>query len=341
MTTEPVSGAARSPRLRPGLVIAWMPSSQRSATLARRLGFDLVLLRRVGFRRPWTAPFVYPVLMLRTALTIVRRRPRAILVVAPPVVAPLLVLPVARLTRARVGIDIHSGAFLDRRWRWSLRILRYLGRRADACVVTLPSLSRQMEGADRMIVLPDPLPELADSAEPVPVRARPARDRATPTVVAVAGWGDDEPLAELAEAARGQPWNLLITGNPRRKLSLPPNVILTGLLAPEAYANALRRADAVAVLTTRPDTLLSGAWESVALHKAIVLSDTAALRTAFADAAIYAGPTAACMAAAISEALANRRLLEARASRLAGRLVAESGEQVSLLLAALSPQEQP
>jgi glycosyltransferase involved in cell wall biosynthesis len=335
--TELASGAAQSRKRCHGLVIAWMPSSQRSATLAERLGFDLMLLGRAGFRRPWTAPFVYPVLMLRTAWTIVRRRPGAILVIAPPIVAPLLVVPLAGLARARVGIDIHSGALLDRRWRWSLPILRYLGRRADASVVTLPSLSHRMDG--RIIVLPDPLPHLPDSTVPASSYRREKHDRATPTVVAIAGWGGDEPLGELAEAARDRPWNLLITGKPRHKLDVPPNVTLTGLLDPGAYADTLRRADAVTVLTTRPDTLLSGAWEGLALGKALVLSDTTALRAAFGDAAKYAGLTPTCIAAAISEALANRRQLEAKAARLADRLARESGEQVSQLLAALSPRE--
>ena len=43
-----------------GLVIGWMPNSQRCSTLAERLGYEAALLGRAGFRRWWTAAIAYP-----------------------------------------------------------------------------------------------------------------------------------------------------------------------------------------------------------------------------------------------------------------------------------------
>ena len=322
---------------RRGLVIAWMSTSQRSTALARRLGFDLLLLGRPGFRRPWTAPFAYPLLLVRSAREILRRRPQAVLVVAPPIVAPMIVVPIARLAGARVGIDIHSGAFLDRRWRWSMPILRLLGSRASANVVTLQSLAHLMgRASDRTFVLPDPFPSFPAPAEPDGAESLPQGD-AQPTVVAIAGWGDDEPLRELAEAATDQPWALLITGRPRWKLDLPPNASLTGFITEIAYAETLRRADVLVVLTTRSETLLSGAWEGIALHKALVLSGTTALRETFGESVVYAEPTVESIRSSVGDALASRGEFEARAARLANRLETESGARISQLLAALVP----
>jgi glycosyltransferase involved in cell wall biosynthesis len=321
---------------RRGLVIAWMATSQRSTSLARRLDFDLLLLGRMGFRRPWTAPFGYIALLVRTTREILLRRPRALLVVTPPIVAPLFALPIARLTGARVGIDIHSGAFLDRRWRWSLPILRLLGTCARANIVTLPSLAQQMgRAADRTIVLPDPLPTFPEQPSPDSIARSPADAR--PTVAVIAGWGDDEPLAELGEAALGQPWTLLITGKPRRRLDLPPNASLTGFLEEAAYVSTLRNADVLVVLTTRPETLLSGAWEGIALGKSLVLSETAALRETFGDSVTYAEPSAESIRAAVSDALARRHELEAKAGSFADRFETETRSRVSQLLSALSP----
>jgi hypothetical protein len=329
-------GSTPAPRRRRGLVIAWMSTSQRSTTLAQRLDFDLVLLGRAGFRRPWTAPFAYPVLLMRSAREIIRRRPRAVLVVAPPIVAPMLVVPIVRLARARVGIDIHSGAFLDRRWRWSMPILRLLGSHASANVVTLQSLARRMGRASaRTIVLPDPLPSFSAPLQPDHTASK--RPGGMPLVVAIAGWGDDEPLQELAEAATDQHWELLITGKPRWKVELPPNASLTGFLSDAAYAQTLRRADVLVVLTTRPETLLSGAWEGIALHKALVLSDTAALHETFLESVTYAQPTAVSIRRGVGEALEGRGEFEKRAAQLADRLEIESEAGLAQLLAALMP----
>jgi len=82
-------------------------------------------------------------------------------------------------------------------------------------------------------------------------------------------------------------WQLVLTGRPRRDVSTPANVILAGFLDDEAYVQRLASADAVVVLTDREDTLLSGAWEAIALGRPLVLSGTTALRTTFGDGVAY------------------------------------------------------
>jgi glycosyltransferase involved in cell wall biosynthesis len=290
-----------APRRAPGIVIAWMAVSRRSDTIATRLGLDRLLLGRSGFRRPWTAPLAYPLLAARSIGAIARRRPRAIVVVAPPFLAPLVVMPLARLLRARVAIDIHTGALLDRRWRWSVPLLAWACRRADAAIVTLPSLADNLRKRGiAPLVIPDPLPDLAASAP----RRRTAGDEAR-EVVAVCGWGDDEPIEALVDAARGRSWQLVLTGRPRRPVSLPPNVHLTGFLDDVSYVQRLGRAAAVVVLTTREDTLLSGAWEAISLGRPLVLSHTAALRETFGAGPAYVAPEPGSIAAGIEATLAD------------------------------------
>jgi Glycosyl transferases group 1 len=290
----PVQSTARRAH---GLVVAWMPVSRRSDTIAARLGLERLVLGRRGFRRPWTAPLAYPLLAARTIRAIVARRPRAIVVVAPPFVAPLVVLPVARLVGARVAIDVHTGALLDRRWRWSAGILAWACRRADAAIVTLPSLAARLGAGVDALIIPDPLPDLRQGDAP------PGADGGE--VVAVCGWGDDEPIEALVAAARGRAWRLVLTGRPTRPVDLPPNVELTGFLDDDAYVRRLARAAAVVVLTTRDDTLLSGAWEGIALGRPLVLSDTLALRSTFGDGPSYVRPEAAAIAAGIEATLAD------------------------------------
>lgn len=277
-----------------GLVIGWMPISRRSATIARALGYQLRIMPRRGMGRPWTAPLAYPVSALRSAWILLRHRPRSVVVVAPPVFAPLCVVPIARLLGARVVVDIHSGAMLDPRWRWSVPLLAWAARQGFA-TVTLESLAgRLSELRVRSLVLPDPLPSIDESpiseaATSLPAAGTdPGNER--PRVVAICGWGVDEPVEALISAARGATWDLAITGRPRRRLELPSNVTLTGFLDEASYVALLRSASLVVALTERNETLLSGAWEALALKRPFVVSATATLREAF-------GPEVACLGA--------------------------------------------
>ena len=299
--SDPMTPAAGRGRAR-GVVIAWMPVSQRSRTLAERLRFDLALVGRRGFRRAWTAPLAYPWSALRTLVVLVRRRPRAVIVVAPPFVAPLVVLPIAAVLRARWAVDVHTGALVDRRWRWSVPLLAWAARRSAAAVVTLPSLAEVLAARDvRTLVLPDPLPRIAGPIPPVPAPA----ERPGPTVVAVTGWGDDEPLEALVEAARDRLWHLVLTGRPRRALPTLPNVRLAGFLEDDAYIELLVGADAVVVLTRRDETLLSGGWEAIALERPLVMSATPAIRSTFGTSVTLVDDTPTGIAAGIERLLAD------------------------------------
>ena len=316
-------------RPRRGLVIAWMPVSQRSRTLADRLGWDLALVGRRGFRRAWTAPLAYPLSAIRTLAALVRHRPRAIIVVAPPFVAPFVVLPVAAMLRARWAVDIHTGALVDRRWRWSVPLLAWASRRSAAAVVTLPSLASILESRGvATVVLPDPLPHLAPSDRAM----RPAQDG--PLVVAVTGWGDDEPLEALVEAASGRAWSLVLTGRPRRHLDTPPNVRLAGFLDDQAYVDLLAGAAVVVVLTRRDDTLLSGGWEAIALARPLVMSRTRAIRSTFGDEMTLVDDTPAAIAAGIEDVLADRDA-EARMMALRDRFERGNGAALERLAAVL------
>ena len=329
-----------------GLVIAWMPVCQRCQTLATELDFDLLLLGRRGFRRPLTAPLTYPRLFFATIRELVRRRPPSVIVVAPPILTPLIVMMMGRLIGARVAIDGHSAAILDRRWRWSTPLLRLMVSRADAGLVTVNSLVPQLgRHARHPIVLPDPLPDLLRNAEggavdrPQPISGphpEPSRTPGPAVVVAASGWGSDEPLEELAVAAADQPWRLMITGKPRRTLTLPPNAVVTGFLDGPSYVQALANADVVVVLTTRDQTLLSGAWEAVALGKALGLSGTASLREAFGTAAVYVADDSESIARGIQQALSRREELESQVAILAVALRAQSSARLLELAAAIS-----
>lgn len=283
-----------------GLVLGWMPYSRRSRTIADRLGFDAELIARSGFRRPWTAAFVYPWLAIKTILVLIRRRPEALIVVAPPFVAPLVAVPVARILGARVAVDIHTGALIDRRWSWSIPVLVWTLRLSVVSIVTLESLGHRLRRRSlNVLVLPDPLPSVPAPSED---RAEGVKDA---EVVAICGWGRDEPIDVLVQAARGQKWQLAITGDAPKSLKLPRNARLTGFLPDAQYDQLLANAACIVVLTTRDETLLSGAWEALAHRRPLVLSATRALRETFGTRVNYVEPTPESIRAGIATTVAD------------------------------------
>jgi hypothetical protein len=261
---------------RRGLILAWMPHSQRAESLGHSLGGEVMLLARPGFRRPASAPFMYPVLVLRSIGILLATRPPWVIVVVPPVVAPLVIVPLCRLLGIRVAVDVHSGALLDRRWRWSVPLLRLSVHFAGLAIVTLPSLVRRLSDKGvEILVVPDPLPEIGSGGH---VSQSPGKP---PLIVGICGWGDDEPIKALVDAVSGKACELRLTGRPRRRLKLPPNVRLTGFLDRVEYVRLLESADVIVVLTTRENTLLSGVWEALALGRPIVTSRTRAIEDTF------------------------------------------------------------
>lgn len=308
-----------------------MRQCPRCQTLADRLGLDVVLMGSTGFRHHWTAPLRYPLLSIRSAWLLLRRRPRSLVVVSPPFVAGLVLVPLARLLGARVAVDLHSAALLDRTWHPFLPIQRWVCRAAGAAVVTLPSLAARLERHGvPAIVLPDPLPEMPVTEAPPPTTAGDG-----PLVVAVCGWGDDEPIEALVDAARGASWRLAVTGRPTRRLEVPPNVTLTGFLSPPEYPALLRAAEAVVVLTTRDDTLLAGAWEALVVERPLVLSGTAALRTTFGPDLAYVTPDADSIRSGIDEVLAKPERARQVTVQLRKRFATENERAIEALAAHL------
>jgi glycosyltransferase involved in cell wall biosynthesis len=225
----------------------------------------------------------------------------------PPSPAVALVAAAARRRRTPLVVDMHTVAFYAREWRLLRPLELPALRGAAAVVVTNESLAAQVRSwRAPAVVLPDPLPEPA-----------PAASTQTPEpdlVTVIATFSKDEPLDILPEVARRLPHvRLAVTGTPRGDLSAwPANLRPTGFLADEAYWLQLARSAAVVVLTTRPDTLLSGGYEALVLGRPLVTSDHAALCGYFGDAAIYARSEPASLEAALRAALEDGDDLAAR-----------------------------
>jgi glycosyltransferase involved in cell wall biosynthesis len=267
----------------------------------------------------------YAVLLARTTMCVLRNTPDVLIVQCPSIVLGLWAAALKPLCGYTLVADLHNEAVTpyivsSRVYR---RLLRVVHRAADLCIVTNPNLTSVVEAAGgRTFVLPDKLPDLRPASSAAP---------ATNSVVFVCTYSPDEPYREVIEAARAldPSVTVFITGRYRGKdlLPVPGNVRLTGFLPEEAYVSLLGAAEVIVDLTAIEDCLVCGAYEAVALGRPLVTSDTAALRQYFRRGTVYSRHDSASLAAAITQALADRERLAAEMRSLKPDLMAAWTEQ--------------
>lgn len=270
--------------------IAW-ETQRRSQTLSRSLGCSLHIFdhESLGWLRyPWSA--------LRTLALLISERPSLVVVQNPSMLLAALACACKRLLGFSLVVDRHSNFLLSpgaakgiKGWkrRLFLALSRYSIRNADITIVTNPEIAARVAGeAGRPFILPDPYPDLDIAPRPP--------GRAVPRVVFVCSWADDEPIREMMAAAAELRGEIVmhVTGRPKPVYSAmlesrTENFLPTGFLSDAEYFRLLADADAVAVLTTQPSTLVCGAYEGMAMGKPLLLSGSEVLRRYFAAGAVH------------------------------------------------------
>lgn len=328
---------AREQASRPAVAcIAWVPSDTRPRALAAALGgesrtfFDLRIVRRP------LVPLRYLISAVRTLWYLAYRRPRAIIVQAPPVPAAALVWAWGSLFRAPVVIDSHPAAFgLEgvRVDRAMLPVLAWLAKRVRGCIVATGDLAGTVQAwGGRALVLHEPPPP-APPYHPV----SPAR----PSVLFVCTFAPDEPVAAVVEAARRLPAiEFRITGDTRRRpagleRAAPPNVTWLGFLGVDGYWRALGEASVILSLTDREQAVLRSAHEAVYARRPLVITDWPHMKKLFPH-AIPVANDGASIARGVGRALAGHDELSAVADTACDTQTERWRGQLQTLRAALA-----
>ena len=311
-----VSQAAPLPQ--PIAAIAWDGFQARTQALASILGGSAWYIRpRRNLRA--VLPLRYAVDALRTWRLLEAEQPRAVVVVTPPVFAPLTAWLWATSHRRPLVVDCHTGAFHGLKWRWARLAHRLLFRGATAVLV-------HTEADEELVtswhapgfLLPDDVPDAGRAS--IPERSH------APRVVIAGSFDANEPVAAVLAAASRLPGvEFRLTGDVRRlpaalRHRAPANVTFTGWLAYPQFLGELCAADAVGVFSTDPHIMNRAAFEAVGLGRPLVLSDLAGLRRRFGEAALMSPNDPAGMAAAIQRALLERDRLEQKSAELGPRL---------------------
>lgn len=319
--------------------IAW-ERQRRSLELSARLGARLELCLHEDRGR-----LRYPLSIARTLRILRARRGGTVFVQNPSLVLAALAGLGKRAFGYRLVVDRHSNfTFLSGTPPGPKRLLLdFLSgltlRLADLTMVTNPGLAAQVERlGGRPFVLPDPFPAIPPEALAA-ARARPPRAPGAPLeVLFVSSWAFDEPIAAALEACRSLPGrvNVRVTGRPKAAYAKllegrPGNFIPTGFLSDAAYFDLMARCDAVLCVTSRPCTLVCGAYEAAALGKPMILGDTEALRGWFDTGALYTDGTAADLARLLGRLERELPALEAGVHIMRARREAEWDERLASL----------
>lgn len=300
-------------------VIAWGAHTTRAEEIAASIG---ATGRRWG--RPRQAaraatPARYVLQAARTLGWLAARRPRAVIVQNPPIVAPLVAYAYTRIAGARLVLDSHPTSFGrkgSRLWAAFVPVHRWLARRASLVLVTVDDLADEVQtwGGQASLLHEAPPGDVAADTSANPRRGR-------PVVLFVGVFADDEPVADvIAAAARlADVADVHVTGD--RGLApaglienAPANVRFVGFLDSEAYRRALAEADLVLALTTEPASMIRAAYEAIYAQRPLVVSDWPALRDAFPY-AVHVAPQADAIAAGLRAALNDLPKLRASAAQ--------------------------
>jgi glycosyltransferase involved in cell wall biosynthesis len=300
--------AVEPPARRHALWISWN-SHRRTTGLCAAWDLPLHIIRssRKGLGR-WIEQTVDTLRLLR------HEKPEILFVQNPSLALTVLATVARRLFGYYLVVDAHNEGVrpFDRPGAFVGWLTRRLLKSADVTIVTNAALAKDVSSAGgRPRVLPDslPVPPLLATRDVI---------EDPPHVVAIATFRADEPIAAIVAAAATMPEiRFSFSGDARRfnrsEIPLPANVRLTGYLPDRAYWQLLAQAAVICDLTLKPDCLVCGAYEGLAMAKPLVLSDNPPTREIFGAAAVLTGSGPDEIASALRTALEQRERLEANA----------------------------
>jgi len=283
--------------------ITW-ENQLRNKTLSYHLGAKLHQLESSNTRL-----LRYASLTWSTFIIMVTTNSKNIVVQNPSIVLALVANIFSRICFKYLIVDALNGGFFPLEGESKLLnwIAILLIRITQLTIVTNQALVDYVQDKKgKAILVPDPVPT-------IPI-FKTDKELTKMSILFICTWAKDEPFKSVIDAARilSDDYHVYITGNYLKKLTadelnlLPDNVTLTGFISEEEYYNLLNQVDVTLDLTTRENCLVCGAYESVAVEKPMILSDTAALRDYFYKGAVYTNNSAKDIACKIKQIMSEK-----------------------------------
>ncbi|MEW6685534.1 MAG: glycosyltransferase [Candidatus Edwardsbacteria bacterium] len=287
--------------MRKSVFVVWSPFSRRSETLAETLPAKIFLIK--GNRKIFPLRFYrYLIQGWQTFKILHQEKPEIIFVENPPIYAVLFVFLFAKFHHRKFIIDSSTRPFIIEKWyhRLFLAWHHYFSRHALLTLLHNEELVQFVRSWKiNWYVLEDGIPYFKSYCV--------QEKRKKMSVGVICSFSSDEPIEEILEATHKIPEvHFHLTGDKKKlnvklKKKLSSNVTLTGFLPDEEYIKLLQSVEVIMVLTTRPHTLLCGAYEAVAVGKPLITSDLPLLRHHFYKGTVYVKNTAEAISQGITK----------------------------------------
>ena len=265
--------------------ITWFPH-RRTESICEAWGIPLVIFENRhlrGVRRRILQ-------IVQTFRRLLTAKEQIVFVQNPSLGLSLVACIVRKCRRFRLVIDAHNEGIVpfNRSGFWIALLTRWMVRTADLIIVTneeLEEIVTKMGGMPS--VLPDRLPNFGVLASDIHVQPLSTRDY----VLVICTYAADEPIEEMVRAAGRlrHSVDFVFTGNREKAVLrmgrlLPENVRLAGYLPESQFISGIVNSLCVLDLTLKPNCLVCGAYEALALGKPAILTSSPAAERLFGTA---------------------------------------------------------
>lgn len=279
--------------MKDGLIVSWVRYHGRSAGLSEALGYETAFIVDRSRIIVWR----YFKQTCATWRLVRGSHYRQVIIMLPPFPVLMIVLA-ATSKKVSIVADLHTGFFLDPKWRWARKLSLRMLQGHKAIVTNIPLAEVCESSGVRAFVLHDILHR---PTAPTGEVETPGADR-HPTLVCPLGYANDEPIAELIDAIRRMPeFRFILTGRPPQwvRSAVSSNVEFSGYLSNDEYWRLIDVSDGVVALTTRDLTMQRAGYEALLCGKPQVTANFEVLRSFYEDAAVYTDPDSDSIVAAV------------------------------------------
>lgn len=287
--------------------VNWCSFHGRSESLGRKLDIPVYFI----FPEATNLVSRYCKSAYETLRLIMQEKPDSIIVMQPPIVSLIVVAFAQIFHNFKIVGDLHTGVFLDPKWRWSTGIVYRILSGRNSAIVTNGQLEEQLK---KVSVDSCVLDDVIEVYEP--------QNQSVQTITSVKGVLDDsyvlaplsyafdEPISDLFDAIRAMPnikWILTGRADLNLRNMAPDNAIFSGYVSESDYRNLLQNSAGIIALTNEQLTMQRAGYEALCAGKPLIISNKGVLVDYFEKSALFVDNSSQSIITQVNYMLNNKK----------------------------------